>query len=195
MKKAIRHFVSILILLLPALCAQSQQKDSTRYPISDRRGDPYSNPSRNPFDLRDTTLIKRDIQYDPVSRQYYIIEKVGNKFYRVPTVLTFDEFMRLQSQRDEADYFKKRANALTQLNLRSPRPKVRVYDKLFDRIFGTTAGGLKVDIRPTGEVNIMAGYQGQNIENPTLPERARRNGGFDFDMNAKLNVNANIGDK
>jgi cell surface protein SprA len=41
----------------------------------------------------------------------------------------------------------------------------------------------------------MAGYQGQNIENPTLPERARRNGGFDFDMNAKLNVNANIGDK
>ncbi|MEO8173885.1 MAG: cell surface protein SprA, partial [Sediminibacterium sp.] len=32
-------------------------------------------------------------------------------------------------------------------------------------------------------------------ENPTLPERARRNGGFDFDMNAKLNVNANIGDK
>lgn len=195
MKKAIRHFASIFILLLPALCANAQQKDSAHYPISDRRGDPYSNPSRNPFDLRDTSLIKRDIQYDPVTRQYYIIEKVGSKFYRVPTVLTFDEFMRLQSQRDEADYFKKRASALTQLNLRSTRPKIRVYDKLFDRIFGTTAGGLKVDIRPTGEVNIMAGYQGQNIENPTLPERARRNGGFDFDMNAKLNVNANIGDK
>jgi cell surface protein SprA len=152
-------------------------------------------PSKNPFDLRDTTLIKRDIQYDPVTRQYYIIEKVGNKLYRVPTVLSFDEFMRLQSQRDEADYFKKRANALTTLNLRTPRPKMRVYDKLFDRIFGTTANGLKIDIRPSGEVNIMAGYQGQNIENPTLPERARKNGGFDFDMNAKLNVNANIGDK
>jgi cell surface protein SprA len=195
LKKAIPHFASIFILLLPALCAHAQQKDTAHYPISDRRGDPYSNPSRNPFDLRDTSLIKRDIQYDPVTRQYYIIEKVGNKFYRIPTVLTFDEFMRLQSQKDEADYFRKRANALTQLNLRTPRPKVRVYDKLFDRIFGTTAGGLKVDIRPTGEVNIMAGYQGQNIENPTLPERARRNGGFDFDMNAKLNVNANIGDK
>ncbi len=41
----------------------------------------------------------------------------------------------------------------------------------------------------------MAGYQGQNINNPTLPERARNNGGFDFNMNAQVNVNANIGDK
>ncbi|MES2374529.1 MAG: cell surface protein SprA [Bacteroidota bacterium] len=195
MKKAIRHFASIFILLLPALCAHAQQKDSAHYPISDRRGDPYSNPSKNPFDLRDTSLIKREIKYDPVTRQYYIIEKVGSKFYRVPTVLTFDEFMRLQSQRDEADYFKKRASALTKLNLRTTRPKVRVYDKLFDRIFGISPNGLKVAINPTGEVNIMAGYQGQNIENPTLPERARRNGGFDFDMNAKLNVNASIGEK
>jgi cell surface protein SprA len=196
LKKAVRRFTYIIFLLLPAMSAVAQQqKDSVHYPISDRRGDPYSNPSRNPFDLRDTSLIKRDIQYDPVTRQYYIVEKIGNTFYRVPTILTFDEFMRLQSQRDEADYFRKRANALTALNLKSPRPKMRVYDKLFDRIFGTTANGLKVNIVPTGEVNIMAGYQGQNIENPTLPERARRNGGFDFDMNAKLNVNANIGDK
>ncbi|MEO5990588.1 MAG: cell surface protein SprA, partial [Ferruginibacter sp.] len=40
-----------------------------------------------------------------------------------------------------------------------------------------------------------AGYQGQVINNPTLPERARRNGGLDFNMNAQLNVNASIGDK
>jgi cell surface protein SprA len=109
--------------------------------------------------------------------------------------MSFDEFWKIRGQQSEADYFKKRADALTLLNLKTPRPKVRVYDKLFDRIFGVVGNGLKVDIRPTGEVNIMAGYQGQNIENPTLPERARKNGGFDFDMNAKLNVNANIGEK
>ncbi|HQJ47065.1 MAG TPA: cell surface protein SprA, partial [Ignavibacteriaceae bacterium] len=33
------------------------------------------------------------------------------------------------------------------------------------------------------------------MDNPTLPERARKNGGLDFNMNAQLNVNANIGDK
>ncbi len=175
--------------------ALAQQKDSVRYPISDRRGDPLSNQSKNPFDLRDTGLIKRNIEYDPKSHQYYITEKIGGQYYRKPTFLTFDEFWKLESQKSENDYFKKRAAALTTLNLKSQRPKMRVYDKLFDRIFGTSGNGLKVDIRPTGEVNIMAGYQGQNIENPTLPERARKNGGFDFDMNAKLNVNANIGDK
>src|SRR5947207_5774432 len=41
----------------------------------------------------------------------------------------------------------------------------------------------------------MAGYQGQNSKNPTLTERARKNGGFDFNMNSQLQVDANIGDK
>ncbi len=193
--KHFRIFSSLVVLLLFALEASSQQKDSVHYPISDRRGDPYSQPSKNPFEIGKNPLIKQDIQYDPVSKQYYVTEKIGSKYYRVPAVLTFEEFWKLESNRAENDYFKKRANALTTLNLKTVRPKMQVYDKLFDRIFGLSATGLKVDIRPTGEVNIMAGYQGQNIENPTLPERARKNGGFDFDMNAKLNVNANIGDK
>ncbi len=172
--KAILYFLHIGILLLSGLCSYAQQKDSVvHYPISDRRGDPLSSYSKNPFDIRDTTLIKRDIEYDPKTRQYYIIEKIGSKYYRVPTALSYEEFWRLESRKAETDYFKKRAAALTALNLKSGRPKMQIYNKLFDRIFGTTGNGLKVDIRPSGEVNIMAGYQGQNIKNPTLPERAR----------------------
>ncbi|MEJ0105376.1 MAG: hypothetical protein WDO19_23700 [Bacteroidota bacterium] len=53
----------------------------------------------------------------------------------------------------------------------------------------------KIDIRPTGYVDIAAGYQGQNVKNPTLPERARKNGGLDFNMNSQLQVDASIGDK
>src|SRR6478752_6747903 len=56
-------------------------------------------------------------------------------------------------------------------------------------------GNGKVEIRPTGYVDLSAGYQGQNIQNPTLPERARKTGGFDFNENAQLQVDANIGDK
>lgn len=193
--KAIRHLLILLFMLFAGLNLYAQRKDSVHYPISDRRGDPLSNQSKNPFDIRDNSLIKREIEYDPKTKQYYVIEKIGSKYYRTPTILTYDEFWRIQSRKAEEDYFRKRAAALTTLNLKSPRPKMQIYDKLFDRIFGTSANGLKVDIRPTGEVNIMAGYQGQNIKNPTLPERARKNGGFDFDMNAKLNVNANIGEK
>ncbi len=194
-------YLCIVLTLLTGSCAYAQQADSVHYPISDRRGDALSDRSRNPFDLRDTALIKQKIEYDPRTKQYYIIEKIGSTYYRKPTYLTFDEFWRLQAKQSEATYFKQRADALTLLNKKTPRPKMQVYNNLFDRIFGINnlVGGtdnkLKVDIRPSGEVNIMAGYQGQKIENPTLPERARKNGGFDFDMNANLNVNANIGDK
>ncbi len=169
--------------------------DTARYPITDRVGDPFTYNSNNPFDFSDTSYIKRDIQYDPKTKQYYIVEKIGNSYYRTPTYLTLDEMMRYKARQAESDYFRKRANTLSILNRKVERPKLFTYDKLFDRIFGVGPKGLKVDIRPQGNVDILAGYQGQNIKNPTLPESARKNGGFDFNMNSNINVIANIGDK
>ncbi len=190
------HF---LFITLASVCISqfvaAQQKDSLRYPIQDRRGDAYTWSNRNPFSLRDTSLIKQDIQYDPKTKQYYIVETIGGRQYRKPTFLTFDEFQRIQGRNAEVDYFKKRSQAITALNRKVLRPKMKVFDKLFDRIFGVGKNGFKVDIKPQGSVDILAGYQGQITKNPTLPEAARKNGGFDFDMNANLNVNANIGDK
>jgi cell surface protein SprA len=165
--------------------------DTLKYPIHDRRGDKYTSPGRNSMDLKDPANISDSIVYDPATKQYYIIEKIGGFYYRKPTYLTFDEFMALQARKAEADYFKKRSNILSGLNRKLLRPKLSITDNLFNRIFGNG----KVEIRPQGEVNIKAGYQGQNIKNPALPERARRNGGFDFDMNANLSVIGNIGDK
>ena len=172
----------------------AQKKDSLRYSIKDRRGDGLF-ASKNPFDLRDTNYLKRQVEYDPISKTYIIREQVGSTNYRSPMRLSMKEMMELESRRQERKYFQDRSEALRLLNQKVARPPMRVYDKLFDRIFGLTPGGLKVDIRPQGELNILAGYQGQNIKNPTLAERARRNGGFDFDMNANLNVNAQIGEK
>lgn len=165
--------------------------DTTRYPLNDRYGDPYSYPNRNTFDFRDTSFIKRTIEYDPKTKQYYIVEKIGNQYYRTPTSFTMEEFVRLQGKKDEEDYFKKRAALLGNMNRRLYKPKFRITDDLFNRIVGTG----KVDIRPSGYVDLLLGYQGQNIKNPTLPERARKNGGLDFNMNSQLQVDANIGDK
>lgn len=167
------------------------QSDTSRYPLTDRYGDPYSNPNRNTFDLRDTGYLKRTIEYDPKTKQYYIIEKIGNKFYRTPASFSMEEFLRLQGRKDEEDYFKKRSALLANMNRRLFKPKFKVSKDWFNRIVGEG----KVDIKPSGYVDFLAGYQGQNIQNPTLPERARRNGGFDFNMNSQLQVDANIGDK
>ena len=191
---------TIFVLVLSTMCvasglAQSAGGDTTRYPIQDRPGDPFTYRSNNPFNFSDTSYIKRDVEYDPATKQYIVIEKIGSSYYRTNTYLTFDEMMRFKAQQQEAEYFRKRANTLSILNRKVTRPKLKTYDKLFDRIFGVGPNGLKVDIRPQGNVDIEAGYQGQRIDNPTLPESARKNGGFDFNMNSNINVVANIGDK
>ncbi|MEJ7589650.1 MAG: cell surface protein SprA [Ferruginibacter sp.] len=165
--------------------------DTLKFPILDRRGDKVSNTGRNAFDLNDPSNIIDSIEYDPVTKHYNIVEKIGNFYYRKPSYLTFDEYMRIMAAKQDADYFKKRSNILSGLNKKLLKPKLSVTDNLFNRIFGNG----KVEIRPQGNVDITAGYEGQNIKNPTLPERARKNGNFDFNPDANLSVIANIGDK
>ncbi len=176
---------------------QQPKPDTIRYPLQDRYGDPYSNPNRNTFDLRDTAFIKRNVEYDPLTGQYYVIEKIGDKYYRNPVSFSRDEFLRLQGKQDENAYFRKRADMLSTMNRRLFRPTFNATGSKgsskgwFNRIVGVG----KIDIKPSGYVDLLAGYQGQNIKNPTLPERARKNGGLDFNMNTQLQVDANIGDK
>lgn len=170
--------------------------DTLRFPIHDRYGDRFSNPGRSSMDLKTPANITDSIVYDPKTRSYFIIEKIGNRYYRKPTYLTYEEFMAIQARKQEAEYFRKRSNILSNLNRKLVRPKMNIYNNLFNRIFGAGPDGIpKVEIRPQGDVNIIAGYQGQRINNPALPEKARKNGGFDFDMNANLSVIGSIGDK
>ncbi len=161
------------------------------YPIHDRRGDFISSNANGTFDFKKPSNITDSIVYDFKTKLYTVYEKIGNKFYRTPITYTAEEYWQMKGRQDEVAYFKKRANTMNLLNRKLVKPKLSMYDNLFNRLFGNG----KIEISPQGNVDIMAGYQGQNIKNPTLPERARRNGGFDFNMNAQVNVNANIGDK
>ncbi len=198
-----RFYWLAIVGMVCSLSVLAQKTDSTRvknsdslhYPIRDRRGDRFTYRSTNPFDLKDSGIVKQDIQYDPVTKEYYIIEKIGDTYYRKPTYLTYDEFWQLQNRLAEENYFSERSQTLSYLNHKAQRPPMQVYNSLFDRIFGLDSSGLKVSIKPQGNVDLRLGYQGQNIKNPTLSERARKNGGFDFDMDANLNVLANIGNK
>ena len=92
------------------------QDTTVRFPLNDRRSDAYSNPGRNTFDFRDTSYIKRNIEYDPKTKQYYIIEKIGSSYYRTPISFSMQEFLNMQGKKDEIDYFKKRSNMLANMN-------------------------------------------------------------------------------
>ena len=165
--------------------------DTLPYPIHERKGDVISDNKKSTYDFKTPSNITDSVVYDFRTRLYTVYEKIGDKYYRTPTTYTFDEYWQLRGRQAEVDYFKKRANTMNLLNRKLTKPRLSLYDNLFNRLFGNG----KIDITPQGNVDITAGYQGQNVKNPTLPERARRNGGFDFDMNAQVNVNANIGDK
>ncbi|MFT3946916.1 MAG: cell surface protein SprA [Agriterribacter sp.] len=165
--------------------------DTLKYPIRDRRTNLYTENGNRGFDLNDPSNLKDSVVYDAAEKKYYVYEKIGNIYYRTPTVLDFDEFQQYQARKQETDYFRQRADAIYNLNRSLQAPKLTATDDLFNRLFGNSA----INIKPQGNVSITAGYQGQKINNPTLAENLRRSGGFDFDMAANLNVIANIGDK
>ena len=162
------------------------------YPIYDSHGDALSSGSNNPFYLPAPKNYEDSVVYDPINRSYTIYEKIGNKYYRVPTTYTFDEYWAMRNAQAENEYFRRRANTTSLLNRgKLLKPQLSLSDNLFNRLFGNG----KIEITPQGSVDVTAGYQGQIIDNPTLPERARKSGGLDFNLAAQLNVNANIGDK
>ena len=165
--------------------------DSLKYPIRDRRGDFFSSNNGRTLDLKNPSNIKDSVVYDPKTRRYIVYEKIGTKYYRTTTSYSFDEYWQIKGRQAETKYFQQRSNLMSVLNRGRVKPKLSLYDNLFNRLFGNG----KINITPQGNVDITAGYQGQNIKNPTLPERARKSGGFDFDMNAQVNVNADIGGK
>jgi cell surface protein SprA len=185
----------LFLLVMSCFSANAQSPSDTtpglRWPITDYPGDFMSGPTSG-FDLSHPSNYQDSVVYDPVTRRYIIYEKIGDRYYRTPTTYTFDEFWTLRNNQAEAEYFRQRANITSILNRgKYTRPKISLSDRFFNRLFGTG----KIEINPQGNVDLTAGYQGQKINNPTLPERARNNGGLDFNMNTQLNVNANIGDK
>lgn len=162
-------------------------------PIEDSRGDAVSSSNTgNPYYLRNPSNVNDSVVYNALNRTYTVYEKIGDRYYRVPTTYSFDEFWAMRNRQAERDYFQRRANTTNILNRgKLLKPKLSLTDNLFNRLFGNG----KIEITPQGNVDITAGYQGQRIDNPTLPERARKSGGLDFNLNAQLNVNASIGDK
>ncbi len=163
-------------------------------PIEERYGDFISDPSNNPFDLEDPEIIEQSVEYDPETGLYMITERIGDDFYRMPSYMTFDEYMEYQARQQEQAYFQQLlgvSGADAGPGRVDPIAKFDLKNNLVDRLFG----GSTVDIRPQGSIDLTFGVDFQNVENPALLERQRRQGGFDFDMAIQTDVQGSIGEK
>lgn len=160
------------------------------FPIYDRTGDPLLDRTPSSIDLNDPSNVNKSVEYDPVENRYYLSEKIGDQFYRNPSYMTLDEYLKYQGQKDEQEYWKRRMDAVTLFNKKPTLPTM-YKEGLFDRIFG----GTSIQVRPQGNVDVTIGGNWQNIKNPTLVQRAQKYGVFDFDMQMNINLLATIGDK
>ena len=172
---------------------QQQPRDTT--PIRERTGDFLTSPRGNPFNLQDPPIIEQEVEYDPETNRYYILERIGDDYFRSPTYMTFEEYVEWRSRREERAYFNNLAGISDDYGevegLTDPILEVDIETNLVDRIFG----GSEVDIQPQGHIDVLLGARFQNIQNPVLPVRQQRQGIFDFNMDIEMNVTGQIGEK
>ncbi len=163
------------------------------YKQKDRFGDPFSNQtSPSPLLLEDPSSLKMDVEID-TGMNYTIYEKIGDLNYRPTTSMSFEEFKQYQERKQLKEYWKNRSSGLDGESAVSGRnliPPIYV-SPIFDRIFG----GTYVEIIPRGFVTLDFGGRWQRVNNPNIPIRQQRNGGFEFDQQISMNVVGKIGEK
>ncbi|NOU47487.1 MAG: cell surface protein SprA [Bacteroidales bacterium] len=178
----------------PLFLANIQEPDTNKvvYPVPVDNGSPdYQFINQSPLFLKDPPNIKRDIVYDPISKQYIFTNKVGNFSYTTPVYMDQKEYLNYQNKKGIQKYWNDRAVNTTTETSNSIIPAIYVGGKAFDRIFGSNT----IDIRPQGSAEVTFGVRSQYREDPQLDVRRRRTTNFEFDQKIQMNVIAKIGDK
>jgi len=167
----------------------------TNPPLKERFGD-FLNNTTNPIDLRDPKAVEQKVEYDATTNRYIVTEKIGDEYFRAPTYMTFEEYVKWRDRKQQQEYFDRLQGVVTPGGKKSvgnvdPIAKFDIKNSLIDRLFG----GTQVDIRPQGNINLTFGYQYQKLENPILALVQQRQGIFDFDMDINMSAAGKIGEK
>lgn len=143
--------------------------------------------------LPDPDNITREVTYDENDDTYSIGYKLGGEYLQVPDVMTPDEYTRMLMQRSLQSFY--REKYADEVKAQGDN-KFDFTNMKFDlgpaeKIFGP--GG--VQVRTSGSAAIKFGYTRNKVDNPSLSIQNRTTGGFDFDEQINLNINAKVGDK
>lgn len=201
MKNSYKRFTTFIVfclmsMLLPALLPgagelAAQQADTARLPFPIKDYPTVLDPGFPGIDLKDPSSVKRRIAYDPDTKRYYITETIGDRDFRMPQYLSFEEYEKLEMDRIKRKYWLARSGSSETDRRRGLIPQLRIEGEGFNRLFG----GNVVDIRPQGVADITFGAQFNTNDNPLFNERQRRVGSFNFNQNIQMNLTGNIGEK
>ncbi|MBN2263184.1 MAG: cell surface protein SprA, partial [Prolixibacteraceae bacterium] len=203
MKKNFVHIPILLTLLLTALSFEIFAQANSRGTAIDTIGNlQYGFPDEGEFQYPDEieesplflnrpTNIQRDIQYNPVTGEYIIYEKIGDMYYRLPKTMNLKEYVKYDFDQSVKDYWRSRKSVESiQTQQGGLIPQLRIESEAFSNIFGSEV----IDIRPQGYIEVAFGVQSTYVDG-SMPERLRRNTNFEFDPQINLRVNGKIGDK
>lgn len=188
------HFLDTLQKI--ALDTPYRPKAMLNFKSKYRFGDPLSTTKLGEKAYNFPKLIQTDIKFAPdtFGGKYYLTEKLGNLYFKNPTVFSRREMDDLQRRKVENDIIRQLSQGQTAETAISGRPlipKIPVESKWFDRIFG----GNFVEFNPVGFVNLDFGVQFQRVANPALPIRQQKNWNFNFDPHANFALRGKVGEK
>ncbi|MFH0894760.1 MAG: cell surface protein SprA, partial [Bacteroidota bacterium] len=167
-------------------------RDTTDLPYPFVNNNPLSNQNNNPLFLSNPPNIKTEVEYDPATNSYSVVNKLGDSIIldRQPAV-GFDQYLNYDLDRQLQDYWKQRVSGEHMTQGKGLIPKINVGGEAFDRIFGSST----IDIRPQGTAELIFGIKASRRDDPSLDVKLRRQANFDFQEKIQMNVTAKIGDK
>ena len=141
--------------------------------------------------LKKPSNIHTIIEYDPVSGDYLISEKVAGTDYRLPLSLRREDFLK-NDLRESIDRYWRERMAQNSLDQKSQLlPQFRISGQAFNKVFGSNI----VNIKPQGYVEMSLGIKSTRIENPSIPVRMQKFTTFDFTQKINVNLDGQIGDR
>ena len=177
-------------ILVPDSEEVDTSKTNLPYPIQDKK--PYQlYAPKHPLDLSDPANIKQNFELDPDKMDYKYSAKIGPADYKLPSSIKVSEQFKKESQRNNASYFRQRAQAQNFTRGTGIIPQLNISNKVIDRIFGN---GI-IDIKPRGTAELIFSGNFNTVRNPAFSLRQQSTGQFDFRQKIQLNVSGAIGEK
>ena len=148
----------------------------------------------SPFHLSTPSAYHTELVFDSTTNTYRFQNMIGNTPFGPSADMTIDEYIDYDLRQSINNYWRERGASYTSHGNRRGGgliPQLHVGGDIFETIFGSNT----IDIRPSGNVELIFGVLHNRTDNYAWPIKQRRVTQFNFDENIQLNALAKIGDK
>jgi len=186
-----RFFIIIILELIIGYSNTLFSQTDTSITAEDYMNNPLTK-KNNLFDV--PSVYQYDIHYDPYTKKYVIIKKLGNINVGRPYLMDFDAYNKLRTQNYLNNNWKLyNKNTTTDEDFLNNflNPKLNVSVKGLGKIFGSD----ELSVKPTGNININLGVSYYHTDNQSLAKRDRTSIIPEFTQAIQIGVNGKVGTK